>query len=579
MNTHYTAEENVQMLITLMKAHGVKKVVASPGTTNISLVASIQQDPFFKVFSSVDERSAAYIACGLAAESGEPVALSCTGATASRNYLSGLTEAYYRKLPVLAITSTQHIGNIGQNVPQVIDRTTMLNDVAKVSVQIPSFQSADDMWTCNLRLNEALLELYHKGGGPVHINLATTYSRDFSVKELPKTRVINRICYNDKFPEIKGSRIGIFVGAHKRWSREAENAVETFCERYNGVVFCDHTSNYFGKYRVYPSLVTSQLQYNSQYRECDILIHIGDVSGSPISMESKEVWRVNPDGEIRDTFRKLRYIFEMEEDTFFTQYTNLKESLNTTSYYEDWKHECGMLTAKIPELPFSNLWIAQKMSGKISKRSVVHFGILNSLRAWNFSMIKNEISCFCNTGGFGIDGIVSSLVGASLANQDTLYYGFVGDLAFFYDMNVLGNRHIGPNIRLLIVNNGRGQEFRNYDHPASRFEDDADAFMAAGGHFGKQSKTLLKHYAEDLGFKYLSAVSKEEFLSNVDIFTENSIGEKSIIFEVFTDTKDESDSVDLLSNLTTSMKGIAKATVKKVLGDEGVIKLKRILKK
>ena len=110
MSTYYTDEVNVQTLIALMKHHGVRRVVASPGTTNITFVASIQQDPFFKVYSSVDERSAAYIACGMAAETGESVALSCTGATASRNYLSGLTEAYYRKLPVLAVTATQHLG-------------------------------------------------------------------------------------------------------------------------------------------------------------------------------------------------------------------------------------------------------------------------------------------------------------------------------------------------------------------------------------------------------------------------------------------------------------------------------------
>lgn len=61
------------------------------------------------MYSSVDERSAAYIACGMAAELGEPVVLTCTGATASRNYISGLTEAYYRKLPVLAVTSSQDI--------------------------------------------------------------------------------------------------------------------------------------------------------------------------------------------------------------------------------------------------------------------------------------------------------------------------------------------------------------------------------------------------------------------------------------------------------------------------------------
>ena len=77
---YYSSERSVQLLISLLKQHGIKKIVASPGTTNLSFVASLQQDEWFEVYSSVDERSAAYLACGMAEESGEPVVLSCTGA-------------------------------------------------------------------------------------------------------------------------------------------------------------------------------------------------------------------------------------------------------------------------------------------------------------------------------------------------------------------------------------------------------------------------------------------------------------------------------------------------------------------
>ena len=87
----YTNERNHQILIALLKEHKIKNIVASPGTTNSVFVGSIQNDPYFNIISSVDERSAAYIACGLALESGEPVVISCTGATAARNYMSGAT--------------------------------------------------------------------------------------------------------------------------------------------------------------------------------------------------------------------------------------------------------------------------------------------------------------------------------------------------------------------------------------------------------------------------------------------------------------------------------------------------------
>ena len=119
---HYTSEKGTQILIALLKAFGIKKVIASPGTTNMAFVGSVQNDPWFEMYSSVDERSAAYMACGMAAESGEPVVITCTGATASRNYMPGMTEAYYRKLPVIAVTYNAGIDKKHHLIAQQIDR-------------------------------------------------------------------------------------------------------------------------------------------------------------------------------------------------------------------------------------------------------------------------------------------------------------------------------------------------------------------------------------------------------------------------------------------------------------------------
>ena len=87
MNTYYSSERGIQILIRLLKDFGIRKIVTSPGTTNMMLNASLMYDGSFEMISSVDERSAAYMACGMAEESGEPVMITCTGATAARNYI------------------------------------------------------------------------------------------------------------------------------------------------------------------------------------------------------------------------------------------------------------------------------------------------------------------------------------------------------------------------------------------------------------------------------------------------------------------------------------------------------------
>lgn len=583
--TGYTDELNIAILVALMKHHGVRKIVASPGATNVTFVACLQRDPYFQVFSSVDERSAAYIACGMAAESGEPVALSCTGATASRNYIPGLTEAYYRKLPVLAVTSTQHIGRIGNMVPQVIDRTNELNDICKLSVQCPTVHSADDRWACEASLNKALLELTHNGGGPVHINLVTTYSDNVNEKSLPSVRYVDRIDNGDKLPTLAGKRVAILVGAHPAWSSELTAAVDRFCEKYEAVVVTDHTSNYNGQYGILGPLVIKQSRYMPACKNADVMIHIGEISGAYAPPSAKEVWRVSSDGMPRDAFGKLRYIFNMEETEFFEAYAGedtSEASASTSSsnaYLEQWRSEDKRLRAKIGDIPFSNIWCAQQTTPKLPKGSVLHLAILNSLRSWNFFPIDPSIRGYANTGGFGIDGCMSSLIGASLASPNKLFFGVIGDLACFYDLNSLGNRQVGPNVRLMIMNNGVGTEFKNYDHKAAKFGEEADAFMAARGHYGNRSHDLLRHYAEDLGYEYMSASSKEEFLACVDRFTSEEQFDRPMLFEVFTDSQDESDALRIMQTLNTDAKGAAKEMVREMLGDKGVKAIKKVLGK
>lgn len=100
-NKYYSSERNVQILLALLKRNGIKKVIVSPGGTNICFVGSIQNDPFFEIYSSVDERQLLIMACGLAAESGEPVVLSCNNVYCFKNYYPGNDRGLLSKTPRL----------------------------------------------------------------------------------------------------------------------------------------------------------------------------------------------------------------------------------------------------------------------------------------------------------------------------------------------------------------------------------------------------------------------------------------------------------------------------------------------
>lgn len=454
MSTYYTNDRTTQIVLYLLKAHGIRKVIVSPGTTNVTLVASMQIDPYFELYSAVDERSAAYMACGLAYESGEPVVLSCTEATASRNYFPGLTEAYYRKLPVLAITGCHGSNDIGHLRPQVIDRSEQPVDTVKMSISLGKCKSQDDEWFVNVQTNKALLELTRNGGGPVHINLSYSGS-SFLTRNLPSTRVIKRYSQFENVPPLPIGRIAIFVGSHKKWSDDELNAIDSFCANHNAVVFCDKTSGYLGKYRIDYALIAAQSSYTPHTNNPDLLIHIGEVSGDTYtqgSLKPQSVWRVSEDGEVRDTFKRLKNVFSMPEKIFFTLYKDVNPN-NTDEYLNACKKEYESIVSQAPNVEFSNVWIAQTLIGKLPKQSILHLSIFNSFRSWNFAPTRSDIQTICNVGGFGIDGTLSTLLGASIANPDILHFAVIGDLAFFYDMNSLGNRYVSNNIRILLINN------------------------------------------------------------------------------------------------------------------------------
>lgn len=572
-NVSYSSEQNIQIVVALLKAHGIRKVIVSPGGTNVSFVASIQYDDFFELYSCTDERSAAYMACGLCAESNEIVALSCTGATSSRNYMPALTEAYYRKLPILAITS--HCGEDWLNNlrPQQIDRKSGPSDVFVGRYFANFVKDQRDFKACEIEVNRAIMDLYKERRGPVLINLYTNFDCHFNCNELPAVRAIKRITTKGVFPSLSEyNNIAVFVGSHGIFDKDEIEAIDKFCQANNAVVICDHTSGYNGQYAVNTSLAFIQEGYESPLKRVNLLIHIGEISGDYYSSRIRpdNVWRVNADGEIRDTFGTLRYVFEMSEVDFFQKYSSGSRRENHPITI--CKEEYDYIASLIPELPFSNLWIAQQTHHLIPDNSRIHFAILNSLRAWNFFNLSKTVKGFSNVGGFGIDGALSTVVGASFANKDALYFLIVGDLAFFYDLNALGNRYIRSNLRILLVNNGKGTEFRNRESFAYKFGDAADPYMAAAGHFGNKSTHLVKHYSEDLGFEYLTASNKEEYLKNLPVFVNPEIGNQPILFEVFTDSKDESDALEMMFHLVKpdkqglslgNMKNRAKQVIKK----------------
>ena len=574
----YTDDKNAQIVLALLKKYNIKKIVISPGATNIPIAGGVQIDPFFEVYSVIDERSAAYFATGLSHESGEPVAISCTGATASRNYLPALTEAYYRNLPIIALTCQQSTNDYDSLKPQMINRTFSPIDAKRFSVHLPVVKDEEDEESCILSVNKALIWATKKGCGPVHINIFES-SRTFTTVNLPvipqiyyfQTHDLN-CCDNISLlkEQLIGKKIGLLIGAHRKFSEKENAAIERFIDTYDVVVFCDNTSNYHGKNKILLSMASG---IRKIHEKPDLVIDIGSVTAvysAPALLKGAEFWRISEDGEFHQRCGNLRNMFDCPEFVFFNALADEQIKISTNGYYSDIIEKIGELI--IPDLSFSNIFVSIQMAKKLPEHCSLHIGASESLANMNFLELKETIDSSANVGTLGIDGSISTLVGQSMVNKNKLYFGQVGDLTFFYDMNALGIRHISKNIRLMIVNNGCGVRFRVDPYVVNSFGDKAHDFIAAGGHNGS-----AEGWAKSMGFEYFTARTKGEFLTLIDDFCSPEIEKfnKPVLFEVFTTVKEEQDGWNLIRDMnrpkqTPTKSDSLKGVIKRVLPEKAV---------
>lgn len=529
MITMYTIAKNVQIVIALLKAHNIKKIVINPGGTNPALIRGVQDDDFFECYSIVDERSALYFAIGMYLETGDTIAICCTSAQATRNFIPGLTEAYYKHVPILAITFSKHPHYTYQEYMQAPDQTSLPKDAVKKSFALPYVTNQIDELTCARMVNEAILELRHKQCAPIQIcvpMLDTELMQD-TEPELPKVKVINRFYDNKELSNITNKKILIVVGENRGIY---DKRISDFARATNSVIYANHLSNYWGDNVVRANLLLSSIdqeEFDSTLAP-DILISIGGQTGDypfflKLSKSNKtyEHWRIAEDGAIVDTYDRLTKVFECTVEDFFTHYSVENNEIN---YYNDWCASMNRVNNDMT-LPLSNFYLAQQLTPIIPESSIVHFAILNSLRSWNLFNFSNKVNCFSNVAAFGIDGCMSTFVGQSISTRE-LCYLVIGDLAFFYDMNALGIKYIGNNVRIILVNNNGGVEFKLWSGEEQNRK--LDRYIAAANHF-----RTAEGWAITNDFLYIPIRNETELESKKHLLV-NEV-DKPVLFEVFTD--------------------------------------------
>ena len=542
----YTNLPTYRIVIALLKKFNIKHLVLSAGSRNVPFVHSVEEDPYFKCYSVVDERSAAYFALGLSQELQEPVLISCTASTASSNYWPAIGEAFYQGVPIIVLTSDRNPSRLHQWEDQMIDQVGMFDRHVRKSVNLPIINDDDDWTYCERLVNEALLELNHNGSGPVHINVPMKdYCMSFDESVLPDIRKISRFKLTSDNEQCKqlaqklknAKRILVTCGQQSFISEELNNALSSFCNKYNAVVSVEHMSNVQCKEVIHTAPFTDTRYMSSKAFSKyipDIVISYGYNIFNGIKQQllnhsgNFEHWSIQPDGSVVDMYNSLTTIFECNAIDFFTFMNNESDCKNNMEYYSLFKELEE--SVQYPDFKYSSVYAIKNVVENIPSGSVLHMAINNSIRIPNFFKIAPNIKSYANIGTYGIDGCLSSLVGQAAATNK-LCYLITGDLAFFYDMNALRIKHIGSNIRILLVNNEGGGEFY---YNGSWVNEASDLHTTA------RHKTKAEGWVKENNFIYLSANDEKSFKEGMKLFMSDN-SDKPIFFEVFTEMKNDSD--------------------------------------
>lgn len=534
------------ILMNLLSKYGVAKLVLSSGARNIPFVSAVETDPRFECYSVVDERNAAFFALGMSQQLNEPVAIACTSGTAASNYLTGVTEAFYSHIPLVVLTFDRSPYLLHQIETQKIDQPAIFQSVVKKTVTLPLIKDEDDIWYCQRLINEALIAMRQHQDGPVHINIPLIGDQNRLVSESVNKDTVENVNFIDyiaqddteKFKKyanaLAGKKALIVMGQTIPLDEKTQEAIRQFTSTFRVPVLADNLSNFRCDEMIFAEGVGKALNSKTITNYVpDIVISFGanfqerikDLLRSHRNQISH--WSIEPEGIIRDVFKCQSAVFDCKPLIFFEEMNQCVGASCNAEYLDKWKQLESALV--MPEMDFTNFYVAQEFSKVVPNNSILHTAILNSTRLMQFFKLDSSITCFSNVNAFGIDGCLPTFMGQA-AVTDKLAFLFIGDLSFFYGMNAAAIKHRKNNIRILVVNNGGGAEFH--------IMPDSNAIPTIDWHIGCAHDRSVKGWVESMGYEYMIANDKKELNAVLPAFV-SSDHKKPVVLEVFTKMKED----------------------------------------
>ena len=521
----------VSLILQALKNIGVEQVVLSAGSRNAPFLIAFQQDDTFEKHHVLDERSAGFMALGMAQQTGKPVALCCTSGSALANYYPAVLEAYYQKIPLIILSADRPLHWIDQQDGQTIRQKDFFtphiaytaNLLLENQIRYNERQTYQALWTCldtqmpvhiNVPLEEPLYQLTENE--TAHIPMQK-HRLQQAFDQAEAQNIFETLQHADK--------ILLLAGQHT--PKKAQIALEKLAKLPQIAVISENLNalHFAGKINNIDSLLATTKDENALHAE--VLISFG---GAVLAKSLKNFLRkqkpskhyaLQKNRDIVDTFLSLTDLVETDETLFLEALADYLPA-KTSTYKETWQKNHTLARQKqndfLKQCPYSDLLVFAKLSACLPQNLQLHLGNSSCVR---YAQFFDNLQGFANRGVSGIEGSLSTAVGAAKAHLDQQTLCVLGDLSFFYDASAL--TYAPKNLKVLVVNNSGGGIFRliQQDKTVPGFE----AFIE-----GKHEKNAQK-LAEHAGFHYQKSSDADSLVKALNDFLSHT---EPVLLEIFT---------------------------------------------
>jgi len=553
-----------QTLILYFKARGVKNIVISPGSRNAPLTISFTKNPFFKCFSIVDERCAAFFAMGMAQHLREPVAVICSSGSALLNFYPAVAEAYYSDIPLIVISADRpsyriDIGD-GQTIRQenVMEKhigysANLKQDVSHATETISKYgqhllgEEQEHVQDYNEREIAKALSVAFDEKYPVHINIPfeePLYGRveepSVQLQNYQLSEIVGDMQHEDweTLAAIWKSlpRKMVLAGVNHPNALE-EEVLQLLAKDPDTVLFTETTSNlHHPEFFESIDSIIAPIEKSKNAAELfnalqpDLLVTFGGLIVSKKikaflrKYKPKQHWHIDVK-KANNTFYCLTKHIKADPNRFFREVAT--ESFGESHYKRFWETKKDIYEKKrddyLHEIPFSDFTAFHQIIKKIPKGYQVHLANSSTVRYAQLFALDKSLKVYCNRGTSGIDGSTSTALGSSIYSDSPTVL-LTGDLSFFYDSNALWNGYTRPDFRIVLINNSGGGIFRIL--PGMEETEEFETF------FETSHNLSAEHLAKMYGYDYLKANNEAELKDSLHVFYGKS--ERPKILEVAT---------------------------------------------